>query len=683
MFALMPLSLRHGWPAFNRTMAFLLVLIQALAVTLLMHPILLPVVTIGLLGWIAPQLRLTFHLPVTAGLILILVVGASLHQIRKQEFVAMGFIGSRVAFEVACCCIAFQLYLLFVRKFSDQLPIWYLAVSGTSMVFSGDIRVTSFYSNVMLWIVACYLLFWAGFAMSCRKSVTHRSRKIWVRRTVIMIILFISLISGRWLAQAYQRHANKLEYWVTEYLYQGRISRPGSGFSGKGGLNDINEMKDRESDREVLRIRADFSPDYLRGRVFTEFSRQRWLTTDNMETMIPIIGHPPLRRTYPNESVYQLTRSWPVAPLTMSVLPMNSSTSAHFFLPLGAAVLSCDGLSIRVDANGIVERDSKSQFDSYQALIGTPPPIPPEKIDPLFLEVPNGLPEIINQVAEEIFANTSSTTDKIRAVETYFHRNYSYSTRLRVPRGVDRLGYFLTYKPGAHCEYFATATTLLLRLANVPARYVTGYVVSGRNPLDGTYYSLPRDAHAWVEAYDVQQQRWQIVESTPSDGVPLKSQLNSLSSLQNAVWGGGLQMFELLQSGFLREAIIQYWKIAAFITITALVGLLLSNVYLGKFVMTWKRESKTPPLFVPLARERARMDRFLSQRGLPRLPEESLLHFADRLESLNHLTTSSLLAVWYRKYVQLRFQDRPLEPEALSKIREQRLQLTRTTKVVT
>jgi len=682
MFTLTPSNLWSGWPSLNRTMAVMLVLIQALTVTLLMQPIMLPVVMIGLLGWIAPQLKLTFHAPVSLGLVLILVVGASLHHIQRKEFVSMGFIGSRVAYEVACCCIAFQLYLLFIRKFAVRLPVWYLAVSGTSMVFSGDIRVTSFHSNLMLWIVALYLILWSGFAMSCRTPVARRSRKVWGRRTAITLILFLSLIVGRWLAQTYQKNASKLEYWVTEYLYQGRISRPGSGFSGKGGLSDINEMKDREADREVLRIRANFSPDYLRGRVFTEFSRQRWIPSDNMETVIPIMGHPPLRQTYPNESVYQLTRSWPVSPVTMSVLPINTATSAHFFLPLGAAVLSCDGLSVRMDANGIVERDSKSQFDSYQVLVSTPPPIPPEEIDPRFLAIPDRLPEITNQVADEIFADTSSTAEKIRAVETYFHRNYSYSTRLRVPRGVNRLEYFLTYKPGAHCEYFATATTLLLRLANVPARYVTGYVVSGKNPLDGMYYSLPRDAHAWVEAYDAEQQRWVIVESTPSDGVPLHSQLNSLSSLKNAAWGGGLQLLEFLQSGFIREAILRYWKISMLTIVVVFAGWLLSSLYLGKFMIAWSREPKTPTLFVPLARERERMDRFLSERGLLRPPEESLLHFADRLESHNRLTTSSLLAGWYRKYVQLRFQDRPLEPGAVSKIREQRQQLVRTTKVV-
>src|SRR5690606_29862000 len=115
---------------------------------------------------------------------------------------------------------------------------------------------------------------------------------------------------------------------------------------------------------------------------------------------------------------------------------------------------------------------------------------------------------------------TTTTAEKIRAVESFFHNNFTYDDGSQMSMGRARLSQFLAMRTPAHCEYFATATTILLRLANVPARYVTGFVVTGQNPLDGTYYARGKDAHAWVEAYDEELQSWVIVESTPYEGVP-------------------------------------------------------------------------------------------------------------------------------------------------------------------
>ena len=54
---------------------------------------------------------------------------------------------------------------------------------------------------------------------------------------------------------------------------------------------------------------------------------------------------------------------------------------------------------------------------------------------------------------------------------------------------------FLLRTRSGHCEYFATATVLLLRQLGIPARYAVGYAVheaTGRK-----YVVRQRDAHAW------------------------------------------------------------------------------------------------------------------------------------------------------------------------------------------
>jgi transglutaminase-like putative cysteine protease len=54
-----------------------------------------------------------------------------------------------------------------------------------------------------------------------------------------------------------------------------------------------------------------------------------------------------------------------------------------------------------------------------------------------------------------------------------------------------------------HCEYFATALTLMLRSQGIRARLVSGYKCDGSdwNSLGGYYQVRQLDAHTWVEAY--------------------------------------------------------------------------------------------------------------------------------------------------------------------------------------
>ena len=72
-------------------------------------------------------------------------------------------------------------------------------------------------------------------------------------------------------------------------------------------------------------------------------------------------------------------------------------------------------------------------------------------------------------------------------VRAYFRDNFRYSLYRPAPDGeVSALEDFLRRSRAGHCEYFATATVLLLRAAGVPARYATGYSVQEWSPLERT-----------------------------------------------------------------------------------------------------------------------------------------------------------------------------------------------------
>ncbi|MGH8120708.1 MAG: transglutaminase-like domain-containing protein, partial [Gammaproteobacteria bacterium] len=102
----------------------------------------------------------------------------------------------------------------------------------------------------------------------------------------------------------------------------------------------------------------------------------------------------------------------------------------------------------------------------------------------------------------------------LTTIENFFADNFSYSlTRTgRYPRG-KYLSKFLFDTRQGHCEYFATATVLLLRAAGIPARYAVGYAIDEYNLLEGQYVGRGNHAHSWALAYI--NGSWRVVDTTP------------------------------------------------------------------------------------------------------------------------------------------------------------------------
>ncbi len=87
------------------------------------------------------------------------------------------------------------------------------------------------------------------------------------------------------------------------------------------------------------------------------------------------------------------------------------------------------------------------------------------------------------------------------------------------PPEEDFVEYFLFQSHRGYCVHFATAGVLALRYCGVPARYVTGYMLSPwdfKRQQDGTYTAAVtgKQAHAWAEVY-VDGAGWMPVEMTP------------------------------------------------------------------------------------------------------------------------------------------------------------------------
>jgi hypothetical protein len=69
------------------------------------------------------------------------------------------------------------------------------------------------------------------------------------------------------------------------------------------------------------------------------------------------------------------------------------------------------------------------------------------------------------------------------------------------PRARNAIGEFLEVTRAGHCEYFATAATLLLREAGLPARYCVGFSAQEHDADRDEWILRGRHAHAWCRVY--------------------------------------------------------------------------------------------------------------------------------------------------------------------------------------
>ncbi len=93
---------------------------------------------------------------------------------------------------------------------------------------------------------------------------------------------------------------------------------------------------------------------------------------------------------------------------------------------------------------------------------------------------------------------------------------YDLNTDTMPETATDFARWFLEESDTGYCIHYATATTVLLRAAGIPARFVSGYTIYAQKD---TAQSVTADrAHAWVE-YIHPQQGWTLLDPTPEEAL--------------------------------------------------------------------------------------------------------------------------------------------------------------------
>ena len=139
---------------------------------------------------------------------------------------------------------------------------------------------------------------------------------------------------------------------------------------------------------------------------------------------------------------------------------------------------------------------------SLGALVNAAP-----KNDPYYAQIaakytalPDHLEDKVYQDMRSMIADAATPYEQACAILRHLQRYCRYTlSPVTPPENQDFVTYFLYVGKEGYCTYFASAMTVLCRMAGLPARYVEGFLAQPDS--SGFAYVTGQNAHAWTEIY--------------------------------------------------------------------------------------------------------------------------------------------------------------------------------------
>ena len=306
------------------------------------------------------------------------------------------------------------------------------------------------------------------------------------------------------------------------------------------------------------------------------------------------------------------------------LLPLPTGSSRLENVPLNVA-------SIKMNKTGTVLASGpglvifNARFGSG-ATFDSPPDAGTNHLD---LSVPTNEVAALEKAIAEMNLAGPDDEHKFLAVQHFFAEKFTYSTW----QGRDKLATtnetplarFLLNSRSGHCEYFATATVLLLRKLGIPARYAVGYFV--HEPRGKGYIVRERDAHAWCLAWNSRKNFWEDFDTTPGSWVAVEAQGASVWQWFSDFWSW--LRFQIAKFRWGQTNLRQYilWGLVP------VVAVLLFQIIFSrrKRKAAARIENSAEKLFWPgLDSEFYQLENRLAARGAVRQPGEPLADWLER-----------------------------------------------------
>lgn len=257
-----------------------------------------------------------------------------------------------------------------------------------------------------------------------------------------------------------------------------------------------------ESQAEVMRVKGFTDSLYLRGRSLDAYDGSSWSDSgvSTAELYWPegyklsTGGEVMIFTRYAHRMLYlpYYVRSMDLTDMTKGMENTKKLTQYSF---------SCDRMSLRDERIELYadagSADSTQDFSQY-------------------LHLSDSVREWAEPLAQQITAGKDTVYDRAQAIGEYVRNSAEYDTNTpQMPaREEDFVRWFLEDSDTGYCVHFASAATVLLQAAGIPARYVTGYMAEVEAGEETVVRA--KDAHAWTE-YWLPGYGWLVLEATPAD----------------------------------------------------------------------------------------------------------------------------------------------------------------------
>lgn len=591
----------------------------------------------------------------------------------------------QIAFTLSQFFLAFQAAQFFIHRQDQRIPVYFPGLGVGALVCAAIVEVTPRERETFQLLCVGFAVFAAAFCDASRRFSPVRGRRSVGRPVAAIVTLAVVSLVGWTTATFLHRYEKQMDRFVMQFL-DPRPEGSEVGFSDEARLGSVSLQKSTAADEIALRVQSPSPPTYLRGGAFDVYADQQWRTEpsarilrkENRPHLLPEAVH--------GGNCFRISNLRSPSANRYTIWPSRSLSRMLFtprdvrYLEAATELPTIDGLGIlraedavpgapySVYTDDAIDRDSVPPTNERVQTMLTPPD--------WAVEDPG-----IQRIANELFAGKTETRQKIGAVINYFRTRGKYSLEVTVPEGLseDSVQWFLKENPPAHCEFFATGSVVLLRMAGVHCRYVTGFLITEQNPYGGSWTARNRDAHAWVEAWDGNS--WIVIETTPSDGIPASTEAGSWQALQEYVLGRMERIRAVWQQrrfGLIGDLVIMLLTTPfglAYLTLLILIGVLITRrrrllrIQLG-------RAKKTKTLSAEILQLQSTLqslDKAVRHFAGRREPAETLLAFASRLDLASGAAPALRDAArWYRSYSMLRYAAQLSEPAARSLDQEAR-----------
>jgi transglutaminase-like putative cysteine protease len=305
---------------------------------------------------------------------------------------------------------------------------------------------------------------------------------------------------------------------------------------GRGGgitevVSPLVDIKSRLTNRgstELFRVNADASA-YWRATTLPEFNGSQWrLPTRALERVDGAFGTVGGSDTRIRQQIQVLSLGGQLVPAAADPIEADGFSGG-------------ERLDLRVnrDTNTLLAPGEIQPGDLFTVVSSTPD-LTPDRLrsvdtisppDPIFIELPDDLPDVVAQLAAEVTAGAATEYDAAIALQDWFRSEFRYSLEVQSGHGSNAIESFLRERVG-YCEQFSGTYAAMARTLGIPSRVAVGFTPGVLND-EGWYSVLGKNAHAWPELW-FDGIGWVAFEPTPGRGAPGAEQYTNVPSEQDA-----------------------------------------------------------------------------------------------------------------------------------------------------